>query len=379
MFVVFFTGGATGGHLIPIKQIVREFKKYDLEVEFYWLGPKPRFPFNFEEIKPIWLADFQIRRYFSLKTFLDILKIPLIILKTFFALLIKMPNLVFSKGGSVSFFVNLIAYIFGIPVIIHESDSLPGLSNKVSSYFAEKILISFEKTKDYFPRKEKKEFILTGQPVFEDIISYKFSEEELKKMNISKDEKLILIMGGSQGAREINEIIIEILPKLIEKYQVVHLTGASLFQETKDLAYFAIRNLKRSSAYHVFSFLSQEELGKFYNLASLVISRAGSGSIFEISYFGIPSIIIPLREDVVGPHQVSNALLYQEAGACRVIHPENLKPNILLFQIEEILNNKEIYNQMKINASKFYLKNAGAKIAKIIYDLLSLRYEIIRL
>lgn len=379
---IFFTGGATGGHLFPIKAIVNELKETplsNLKIEFYWFGPKPRFPFEFKDIQPIWLPDFQFRRYFSWKTIVDFFKIPWILLKIFVVLFWKMPNLIFVKGGSVSFFVALIAKIYNLPIIVHESDSICGLANKISSFLASKILLAFEKAKESLPAKvlNKKEVITIGQPIDESLANYSFSKEEMQKFE--PERKLILILGGSQGAQEINEIIIEILPSLVEKYYVVHLTGEKLFEETKTLAQFNLRAKAPTKMhyYSVFPFLLPQELAKYYQIASLVISRAGSNTLFEIAYFGIPSIIIPLSQNVVGPHQVLNAMIYASYGACRVIQPGNLKPHILLLNIEEILTNREIWTKMKFGAKNFYLPQSAKKIAQLISETIFKEYEIV--
>lgn len=377
---IFFTGGATGGHLFPIKAIINQLKNTPLsnfELEFYWLGPKPRFPFDLNEIQPLWLPDFQWRRYFSVKTILDIFKIPWILIKTFFFFFWKIPNLVFVKGGSVSFFVTLIAKIYGLPVIVHESDSIIGLANKLSSFLADKILLAFEKAKESLPSKilNTKEILVVGQPIDENLANFSFSSEEEKSLS---EAKLILILGGSQGAQEINEIIIEILPQLVENYYVVHLTGQALFEDTKILAQAVLRSRQPHKMYRylIFPFLKPEELAKYYQKASLVIARAGSSTIFEIAYFGIPSILLPLRQDIAGPHQITNAMIYESYGACKIIEAGNLKPNILLFNIKEIMENQSAWQRMKENAHKFYIPQSALKIAKIISEMIFEKYEI---
>jgi UDP-N-acetylglucosamine--N-acetylmuramyl-(pentapeptide) pyrophosphoryl-undecaprenol N-acetylglucosamine transferase len=375
---IFFTGGATGGHLLPIQNIINEIKKtdYGYDFEFYWVGPKPKFPFEFKDLKPIFLPDFKIRRYFSLRTFLDFLILPYIILKIFFVFYIKMPNIVFSKGGSVSFFVNFIAYILNIPVLIHESDSIPGLSNKFSSFFAETIFLSFKNSIDFFPKKVKnKEFILVGHPIDEDLFSItKFTDEDYEKFKIDPNKKTILILGGSQGAQEINDIIFEILKNLIKKYQIIHITGKNLYDDAKALSNFILKNIPEKENYHLFDFVDQKTLAKFYSIASLVISRAGSGTIFEVAFWQIPSILIPLKKQVVGIHQIKNALEYLNYGACRVIESENLKPNILLFNVDEILQNQKEIEKMKLGAKNFYIPGAKRKIVEVIIRKLEYYY-----
>jgi len=372
---IFFTGGATGGHILPIKNIIEEISKikYGYEFEFYWIGPKPKFPFDFDNLKPIFLPDFKIRRYFSLQNFLDFLKIPYIIFKIFFAFYFKIPNLVFSKGGSVSFFVNLIGYILGIPILIHESDSIPGLSNKFSSFLAETIFVSFKSSIEFFPKN--KEVILVGHPVSEELfLNTKFLPEDFDNFNLEANKKTILILGGSQGAQEINEIIFEILKNLVKKYQIIHIVGKNLYDEAKAFSDFILKNIPEKKNYHLFSFVDQKTLAKFYSISSLVISRAGSGTIFEIAFWQIPSILIPLKKEVVGIHQIKNALEYLNYGACRVIESENLKPNILLFNIEETLKNQSEIEKMKLGAKNFYLPGSSKKITEIIIKKLDYFY-----
>lgn len=375
--IICLTGGATGGHLFPLIFVTREIRRImiakNISVRFIYIGCRPLEANIFlkEGIEVYFIPSFKLRKYFTLSNLLDILKVPLSFLFAFYYLFKFLPNVIFSKGGPGSLAVVIVGWFLRLPVFIHDSDSIPGLSNKVSSLFAKKIFISFSDAADYF--FYKKRTILVGQPVNVEIIMRPVLIDDYEKFKLNPEKKIIFILGGSQGSKFINDLILEILPSLLSLGQVVHQVGFQNFNEVK-LRLVSIASIKQEkkqiniSDYHLFSFISNDDTLRLLKMADLVISRAGAGSIFELAAAGTPSILIPIDEAVAGKHQALNAQKYYLAGACLMLEEKNAKPHVLLTEIVNILSNKELSDRMREKAKSFAKLDAGFKIANELID-----------
>jgi UDP-N-acetylglucosamine--N-acetylmuramyl-(pentapeptide) pyrophosphoryl-undecaprenol N-acetylglucosamine transferase len=285
--------------------------------------------------------------------------------ESFFLLLKIRPDLVFSKGGSGSFAVALAARFLRIPVFLHESDVVPGLSNQKASKWARKIFTSFPKT-EYF---DTKKVILTGNPIRKEILEGdKKMGSEMLGLSLSKP--LFLIMGGSQGAEAINDFVLGILNTLLKDFEVIHVTGNENVKEVSAEAQ-VIEEKGLAKYYHPFGFLDEEKLKHAYKAADIIISRSGSGSIFEIAAVGKPSILVPLPT-AAADHQSKNAYAYASTGAAIVLEQDNLKPNIFMDNIQLLFIHPERLEEMKQNALAFSKPLAARAIAREILEFLML-------
>jgi UDP-N-acetylglucosamine--N-acetylmuramyl-(pentapeptide) pyrophosphoryl-undecaprenol N-acetylglucosamine transferase len=364
---IYFTGGGTGGHAIPIVAVAREIEKlWEGEVVFKYLGPRDPWAeifFPEEGIKIVGILSGKIRRYFSPKSiilnFFDLLKIPIGILQSFIYLFFSRPHLIFSKGGFGSFPVTFAAWLLFIPVFLHESDAVPGLANRISSRFARKIFVSFEKTL-YFPEKK---MIYVGNPIRMDLLNVN-KEEAKRYFKITGEKPVLLILGGSQGAQKINEKILEIINDLLKTFEVIHQSGYKNFKTIKTTTRFLIKEeLKRY--YHLSPFLKEKELKAAYSLADLIVARAGAGVIFEIAAFGKPSILIPLPKSAQD-HQTRNAYLYAQSKAAILLSQENITSRFFLGVLRNLISDKESLNKMSQAALKFARPMAAREIAEKI-------------
>ncbi|OGZ62976.1 MAG: hypothetical protein A3C58_01395 [Candidatus Staskawiczbacteria bacterium RIFCSPHIGHO2_02_FULL_34_10] len=364
---ILFTGGGTGGHLMPIISIGREIRRlYNKDdMVFYYLGPKNELSFlllSQENIKPYAIISGKLRRYFSFENITDILfKIPIGFIQSFFLLLFIRPKLVFSKGGSGSAVVALCARILFIKVFLHESDSVPGLSNRIVSKWAKKIFISFPKT-EYFDLDKT---ILVGNPIKKEL-SEGNNETAKEIFNLTLKKPTILFLGGSQGAQKINDFILEILNELLKKYEIVHVCGIKNYKNVRAESQ-VIMDKDLIKYYHLYEYLNEVELKHIYKVANLIISRSGSGSIFEIASLGKPSILIPLPSSASN-HQSKNAYQYANTGAAIVIEQENLTPNFFLGKIDYLFLQPEKIEEMKVAALNFAKPLAGKAIAREILE-----------
>jgi len=366
---ILFTGGGTGGHVYPIIAIKRTLrKKFGQEMEFLYIGPNgfAADAFKKEEIKCKFILAGKLRRYFSLINFIDLLKIPIGLIQSLWHIFWFMPDIVFSKGGYGSIPIVLASWLYQIPIIIHESDSVPGLASKISAYFAKKIIVSFKEAEKYFPEKKT---ILLGNPVREEL-NQGNKEEGKKIFSLSSEKPVLLVIGGSQGAQKINEIILNILPRLLEKCEVIHLCGKKNLKEIKINSDKILEKFdsNKKSLYHLYPFLEEEGLKHAYASANIIVSRAGAGNIFEIAAIEKPCILIPLSTSA-SDHQTKNAWALAKIGGAIVLKEKNLTINMLLGAIFGLINDPEKAKKIGEKAKSFYKPETNQKIAEEIVKL----------
>jgi UDP-N-acetylglucosamine--N-acetylmuramyl-(pentapeptide) pyrophosphoryl-undecaprenol N-acetylglucosamine transferase len=367
---ILLTGGGSGGHfypLIAVAESINEIAKKDnlVSAQIFFMSDSAYDTESLIEnnITFVPISAGKVRRYASVSNFFDIFK-------TFFGILSALkkvfsiyPDIVFSKGAYASFPVLMAARILRIPVIIHESDSVPGRTNIWAGKFAKKIAVSYPDAAQYFP-KEKVAY--TGNPLRKSVLNTTKNGAH-EYLNLEKNIPTILIIGGSLGAKIINERILDSLPKLVEKYQILHQTGKNNVQEVSKVSDIILGNNPNKNRYRIFDYLNNLSLTMSAGAADLIISRAGS-TIFEIASWGIPSIVIPITE-TNGNHQRINAYAYARSGAASVIEESNLTTNVLLAEIDRILQDKAMREKMSISAKNFTHPDAADKIAREIINI----------
>lgn len=368
---IILTGGGTGGHFYPIiavadalNRLAAERKIVKADMIFLSDSAYDSSMLLREGIKFKRIFAGKLRRYFSLWNIIDIIKIPFGILKAFWTIYLNFPDVIFSKGGYASLPVVFVARIFGIPLIIHESDAVPGRVNAWAGKFAKRIAVSFPQAAKYFPDKKT---ALTGNPVRKSfLITDKKAGRDFLKLETNLP--VIFVVGGSQGSRKINDTLIDILPDLLKKYYVIHQCGKKNFKEVEGRVSVVLEKSPLRTHYHLHGFLNESFLKMAYSAADLVISRASAGAIFEIATSGAPSILIPLPL-AAQDHQKENALAYTQTGAAEIIEEQNLRPHILFSEIDRLLSNKKDLESMAKAAKNFSKPDAAEKIAKEIINL----------
>jgi len=368
---VLFTGGGTRGHFYPIIAIAEAFnalaehEKF-FDVELYYMSDQPfdeRLLFeNGITFKRVNTG--KIRRYFSLKNIIDFFKTGIAVISAIWQMYKLYPDVVVGKGGYASFPALFAARILNIPVIIHESDSAPGIANKWAGKFADKIAISYESAAKYFPKEKT---ALTGNPIRREIIE-PTNEGANDLFDLEDGVPVILILGGSQGAQIINDAVIQALSGLVSKYQIIHQTGANNINEVRETADALLKGNEFAKRYKPFAFFDDLSLKMAASVADLVVSRAGS-TIFEIAVWKLPSVIIPITGSN-GDHQRKNAYTYARAGACEVIEEANFTPNILLSEIDRLMDEPDTRSKMSESAKGFSRTDAADKIAEQILNVL---------
>lgn len=368
---IIFTGGGTGGHFYPIISIVQEMRdilkeQRMVEPKFFFLSTTPYNKGILYDNNIIYKRVFagKIRRYKSILNFFDLFKTGIGLIKALWTVFWIFPDIIVSKGGYASFPTVLAGRILGIPVFMHESDSQMGKVNRWTSKFAKKIAISYPDAASGLPEEK---IAWTGNPIRREI-QMPAQEGAHKFLDFDEGVKTIFVVGGSQGAQSINNAILDVLDKLVEKYQIVHQTGKANLESISETAKLILDTSPHYNRYKPYGYMNDLAIRMSAGAADLVITRAGS-TLFEIANWGIPSIVIPIPEEV-SHDQRENAYNYARSGACTVIEENNLTPEILTTEIDRILDNQEIINKMKEGAKSFSKPNAGRKIAEEILELI---------
>lgn len=373
---IVFTGGGTGGHFYPIiavaqelRQLIYERKLIDIDMYFFSTTRYDIKALSDNGIIFKKTSSGKWRRYFSFLNFIDVIKLGWGTVEALFKLFFIYPDVVFSKGGYASMPTLIAARILGVPVFIHESDSKPGRANLWASKFAKRIAISYPEASAYFPEDIT---ALTGNPVRRELQN-PIPEGALKYLNLQENIPTILILGGSLGAKKINEVILEGLEQLVEDFQIIHQTGQNNFADIKARTEVILRNNPNANRYQPFPFLNNLGMRMAAGVASVVVSRAGS-SIFEIALWKIPAIIIPIPENI-SHDQKTNAFTYARSGAGVVVEENNLSDSILISEIKRILKDENLIAKMKEAAEAFSKPEAAKDLASEIINL-SLSHEI---
>lgn len=378
---ILLTGGGTAGHIMPNIAIAASCRKRSGSAtstincfaqaklhstddpEFLYIGSTSPFERKLVEsagIKFESISTGKIRRYFALQNIIDLLfRVPLGFFQSLKIIEKFNPNVIFSKGGFVSVPVVLAGWILRKKIIIHESDSNPGLATRVASKFAREILTSYEETIKGFPKKIQKKVRYTGTPIRPDILKGE-KEKGYELTGFSRDKPVILAMGGSLGAMKINNILWASLAKLIPDYQIIHICGHQ--KSAKTLSNFLLEKLKKN--YTEYEYV-KEDLKHFYAIADIVISRGGANSLAEIEPFGMPAIIVPLSAKYTRGDQIENAKNFKQKDKRRykVIEDEKLNSNTLIETIGELARIgkrptcKEIYLRPVSDIAKILTNN----------------------
>lgn len=316
---ILFTGGGSAGHVTPNLALIEKFRQEKWEICYIGsqtgiekeLIAKLNIPYYA-------IATGKLRRYFSWQNFLDPFKVIYGTLQAFLLCYKLKPDVVFSKGGFVSLPVMVAAWFLRIPIITHESDLTVGLANKLCFPLASKICVTFPETVNEINDKSKG--IVTGAPIRKNFFSGN-ADFGKKICGFTADKKIILVVGGSLGADQINKIVRALLPNILEKFQIVHVTGKNKIDPT--LQY---------TGYQQFEYLD-EGFPHVLAAADLVISRSGANSIYELIVLRKPNILLPLAKTASRGDQITNAKYCLNKNFSEIVLGEDLTPHSLLEKI----------------------------------------------
>lgn len=359
---VILSGGGTGGHIFPAVSIANEIKSIVPDAEILFVGALGKM--EMEKVpasgyKIIGLPIAGIQRKLTLAN----LKFPFLLLKSILKArsIVKefKPNVVVGTGGYASGPLLRAATSMGIPALIQEQNSYAGVTNKWLSKKASKICVAYEGMEQFFP---KEKIILTGNPVRQDIkdIDQKRSEGQ-KFFNLDPTKKTVLVVGGSLGAKGINEAMGEGLSQFAENdIQVIWQTGKIYIDKAKEQAKpFVSENIQ------AMDFISRMDLG--YAVADVVVSRAGAGAVSELCIVKKPSILVPLLT-AAEDHQTKNAMSLVNKSAAILVRDDQAKEKLVKEAINLIKDDAK-QKELSTNAGKLALLNSANVIAKEVLKL----------
>lgn len=364
---ILFTGGGTGGHFFPVIAVVRELKRIAeeaqiIDLELFYMGPDDfgKEAIAEEDMFFLHVGTGKMRRYASILNIMDIFKTFFGIMKGIWNMFLVMPDVVFSKGGYGAIPAVAGAIIFRIPLIIHESDSIPGQVNTLSGRFAARIGIAFSATAQFF---SKEKTALVGIPIRKRILGGNPAQAK-ESMSIFSDLPVVGVIGASQGSQKINEALLGVLKDLTEEFEIIHQTGEKNFETVKGEGFVTLE-FAHKERYHPVGFLDEQGMREFYAASDIIVSRAGASSIFEIAAWAKPAILVPLLNSAQ-EHQMKNAYNYAATGAAQIVEESNLTPHILLGEIRKLIHDKDIMRRMGEAAQRFSRIDAAEIIAQEI-------------
>lgn len=376
---IVLAGGGSGGHFYPLIAIAEALEntakeKKLIEPQLFYIGPEPFDSVSLleHEIEYRPSPAGKIRRYPSLLNIFDFFKTIIGVIRSIFQLFSIYPDVVFSTGGYAAFPTLYAARILAIPVVIYDADAKPGRVSLWSAKFARWIALAHPDAAKQFSEKYRSKIARTGHPIRQEIES-PAKEGGHEFLKLEPPVPTIFLMGGSSGAVTMNNVLLDALPTLVERYNVVHQAGSANLEEVSALAGVVLKNSRYADRYRVFGLLNTLALRMTAGISSLIISRAGSGTIFEIASWGVPAILVPIPTEI-SHDQTENAFSYARAGAAVVLEQKNLTPHLLVAEIDRIMSDQMLRDSMSAAAKAFARPQAAQTIASIIVET-SLEHE----
>ncbi|MGE8204174.1 undecaprenyldiphospho-muramoylpentapeptide beta-N-acetylglucosaminyltransferase [Heyndrickxia sp. NPDC080065] len=356
------SGGGTGGHIYPALALIRTIKENHPNTEFLYIGTEKglesklvtmeNIPFHAINITGI-KRSLSFENIKTLFRFVKGVQDCKRILKSF------KPDVVIGTGGYVCGPVVYAAAKQKIPTVIHEQNSIPGLTNKFLSRYVNKVAICFESAKEFFPEDK---VVLTGNPRATEVIGDK-NPTIIQSYGLSENKPTVLIFGGSRGARPINEAVVKSLAQFAAKpYQIIYVTGDVHYQEVEK----EVSLIGKPENIVVVPFI--HNMPDVLRSVDLVVARAGATTLAELTALGIPSILIP-SPYVTNNHQEKNASTLTENGAASMLLEKNLSSPQLLKSIDDIILNQEQINKMKEAASNLGIPDASKRLFNVMQEL----------
>lgn len=303
----------------------------------------------------------RLQRKFSLSSILALFKIPIGFFQSLYYLRIFKADIFVGFGGYLSVPIAYAAYVLGIPVVIHEQTQKAGLANKMLANIAQKIFISFESSKEYFPQEK---VFFTGNPIRKNVL-------KVDQMIVPlRGKKLIYTTGGSAGSHFINVLVHEIIEALVKENVVIHQTGQA--EEFNDFSLLQARRKKLpqnlQDNYIIKKFIDPKEIGWVFKNATLVISRSGINTVLELLTLGKVSLLIPLSTGQTN-EQIENAKLIKKVGLGEYMTEDEITPEKLLASIKKLLKNHELYEKNAKQAQLTFVPDASKRISDVIQSI----------
>lgn len=351
--IILFTGGGTGGHVFPALAVLEELRRH-WDGQVGWIGSRNGMERDIVEragIPYYGIPTGKLRRYLSLQNVADVFRVLGGFVASLSLLARLEPRLVFSKGGYVSVPPVVAARALGIPTMTHESDVDPGLATRINARFSNHVLLSYEQTRRFFPAGAAATVSVTGNPVRVDLIAADAGTGR-QTVGAAGDKPILLALGGSQGARELNELVQRNLPHLTRSFFVVHQMGSRNFRDAGGPDYRPVAFFR-------------DEYPHVLAAADVVLCRAGAATLWELAAMEKPAVLLPLRHGGSRGDQIRNAQVFSEAGAAVVLEAD-VTDEAFVNTLVGLSMSPERRAVMAAGAASFAARDAAGNVAQLI-------------
>lgn len=363
---VLVSGGGTGGHIYPALAIATSLRTL-YQAEILFLGSDDGLEKELVPAAGFTLATVKagkLRRYVSLETITGVMRVPLGMLSAISIVRKFRPDVAFTSGGYVAVPAALASRVNGVPLLMHQQDVPPNLSNRLAAPLATRISVAFADSLPYFPARKT---LLLGNPIRQVMLDARETAPSAARAALGLDAgtPLLLVTGGSQGARHLNQTVCQALPGLLANCQVLQISGKELYNETRAQAdsLLAEQDEALRQRYRLVAYLNAE-MPLALQAADLVLCRSGASTLTELAILGKPSVLVPLSPAVGGPAQQENAAMFERKQAALVISNDNLRADILVERIRALLASQEQLATMAQATGTFAKPEATQDITK---------------
>jgi UDP-N-acetylglucosamine--N-acetylmuramyl-(pentapeptide) pyrophosphoryl-undecaprenol N-acetylglucosamine transferase len=306
----------------------------------------------------------KLRRYVSWQTVKGVMRVPVGVVQAIEIVRTFRPDAAFTSGGYVAVPAGLAAYLNRVPLLMHQQDVPPNLSNKQVAPLATRISVAFEDSLAYFPARKT---LLLGNPIRQEILDIRLVGPMVARgrLGLAGDQPLLLVTGGSQGARHLNQVVCQALPQLLEICQVLQISGKDLYNETLEQSESVLAGVHPAlrERYRLVAYLN-EEMPAALQAADIVLCRAGASTLSELATLGKPSLLVPLPPAIGRSPQEANAAMFERRRAGMVIKNAALEPNLLAERVKYIMTDSDILASMMESARSLARPQATQEIAE---------------
>ncbi|MBI4039550.1 UDP-N-acetylglucosamine--N-acetylmuramyl-(pentapeptide) pyrophosphoryl-undecaprenol N-acetylglucosamine transferase [Candidatus Daviesbacteria bacterium] len=363
----------TGGHVTPAQAVIEQLRKKQ-GVDIAYVGRKSTMEgdesdsYEYQVIQKLGIPFFnlitgRLQRKLTPYTLWSLIKIPVGLIHSLSIIIQVKPDVVCAFGGYLSTPICFWAYLFHIPIVIHEQTQTAGFANRINSLFAAKIAVSFTSSLPYFAKGKT---VLTGNPLRSAIFSHQITSPEIQEFsNNNLSVPKIYVTGGNQGSHIINQVIFKSLPRLAAEFAIIHQTGDQKSTGDFDMAQNIRLHLpsKQQDRYLPIKFIYDDDIGGVLNLADLVICRSGANTVLELAALGKKAILVPLGISAQGD-QAKNALLLQKISGAEIILENDLNEKLLVSKITLLLG--QVVDDFKLKAQQYIHPTAASDLAELV-------------
>ncbi len=368
---VLISGGGTGGHVYPALAVALHLQQH-YDVDILYLGSDdgletrlvPAAGLRFKTIKAG-----KLQRFISWRTMTGVARVPIGMAQAVGIVRAFRPDVAFTSGGYVAVPAGVAARLTGTPLLMHQQDVPPNLSNKLLAPLATRISVAFADSLHYFPIQKT---LQLGNPIRQAILDVRdvLPQQARTNVGLAPDVPLVLVTGGSQGARHLNQTVCHALPELLQQCQVLHISGSNLFNETRELSNQTLADVASETRqrYRVVPYMD-EEMPLALQAADLVLCRSGASVLSELAVLGKPSILVPLPPALGSSPQEANAEMFKREHAAEVILNDLLKPEAMIERATYILSQPARLEEMSKAARHLAKPDATQDIVGTIVSI----------